>query len=430
MKRVVITGLGAVTPLGNNVTEFWNNIVSGKSGAGPVTRFDISKFKTKFACEVRNFDPAAYIEKKEIRKYDLFTQYAIAASDQAITDAKLQFADMAEEERADIGVIWASGNGGIATFEEQVREFCTGDGTPRFSPFLIPKMIVDIAADVISIRYKLHGPNYATVSACASSNTALINAFDLIRLGKATIMIAGGSEAPITPSSIGGFNASQALSRRNDDPATASRPFDKERDGFVIGEGAGALVLEELEHAQRRGAAIYAEVAGGGMAADAYHLTGTPADGLGAALGISKAMADAGINAADIDYINAHATSTAQGDISELAGIKKAFGQVPVDISATKSITGHLLGAAGAIESIIAVLSVKNNIIPPTINIQQLDEAVPEGLNIIRGQALAKPVNYALNNTFGFGGHTASAIFKKPDLPPPAKRNFAGADII
>lgn len=413
MKRVVITGLGAITPLGNNVTEFWNNIISGKSGAGPITKFDTSRFKTHFGCEVKGFDPEHFLEKKEIKKYDLFTQYALAASDQAIKDAGLNFSTIDGEVRLNTGVIWASGNGGIATFEQQLKEYHEGDGTPRFNPYLIPKMIVDIAAGAISIRHKLHGPNYATVSACASSNTAIINAFDLIRLGKATIMITGGSEAAITPSSVGGFNASQALSRHNEDPAKASRPFDKDRDGFVIGEGAGALVLEELEHALQRGATIYAEIAGGGMAADAYHLTGTPEDGLGAALGMKRALADAGLTADQIDYINAHATSTPQGDTSELAGIKKVFGEKPVAISATKSMTGHLLGAAGAVESIITALAVQQDIIPPTINTQHLDDNIPPGMNIILGKALHTKIHYALNNTFGFGGHTASSIFKK-----------------
>ncbi|MES1216236.1 MAG: beta-ketoacyl-ACP synthase II, partial [Bacteroidota bacterium] len=338
MKRVAVTGLGAITPLGNSVNEFWQNIVAGKSGAALITKFDTSKFKTRFACEVKGFDATQYIDKKEIKKYDLFTQYAIAACDQAIKDAKLDFSQMDEVQRHEVGVIWGSGNGGIGTFEEQLRDFNTGDGTPRFNPYFIPKMIVDIAAGVISIRHKLHGPNYATVSACASSNTAIINAFDTIRLGKATIMVAGGSEAAITHASVGGFNAAQALSKRNDIPDKASRPFDKERDGFVMGEGAGALILEEWEHAVKRGAPIYAEMIGGGMAADAYHLTGTPPDGLGAALGMSKALADAGITADKIDYINAHATSTGLGDISELHGVKKIFKDLPVAISGTKSM--------------------------------------------------------------------------------------------
>jgi len=413
MKRVVITGLGAITPLGNSVNEFWQNILAGNSGAGVITKFDSSKFKTHFACEVKNFDPLAFIEKKEVRKYDLYTQYAIAASDQAIKDSGLDFSLMNEQQLSGVGVIWASGNGGIGTFEEQLKEFYAGDGTPRFNPYFIPKMIVDIAAGVISIRHKLYGPNYCTVSACASSNTAIINAFDTIRLGKAVIMVAGGSEAAITPSSVGGFNASQALSKRNESPATASRPFDKDRDGFVIGEGAGALILEEHDHAVKRGAVIHAEIVGGGMAADAYHLTGTHPEGLGAAFGISKALNDAQITADKIDYINAHATSTGLGDISELKGIKHIFNDYPVAISATKSMTGHLLGAAGAVESIISILSIKNNIIPGTINTTHPDEAIPAGLNIILGDSVSQPVNYVLNNTFGFGGHTATSIFKK-----------------
>jgi 3-oxoacyl-[acyl-carrier-protein] synthase II len=413
MKRVVITGLGAITPLGNTVNEFWSNIVAGKSAAGPITKFDTSKFKTHFACEVKNFDSSDLAEKKELRKYDLFTQYAIAASDQAIRDSGLDFKSMSLEERAEIGVIWASGNGGIGTFEEQLREFHSGDGTPRFNPFFIPKMIVDIAAGVISIRNGLHGPNYCTVSACASSNTAIISAFDTIRLNKASIIIAGGSEAAITPASVGGFNASQAMSKRNEEPEKASRPFDRDRDGFVMGEGAGALILEELEHALKRGAPIYAEIVGGGMAADAYHLTGTAPDGIGAALGMSKALADANLKANEINYINAHATSTPVGDNSELEGIQRVFMDTPVYISATKSMTGHLLGAAGAIESIICVLAVKNNIIPATINLQNPDEDLPKGLHIVANHYLETEVNYAMNNTFGFGGHTATSIFKK-----------------
>jgi 3-oxoacyl-[acyl-carrier-protein] synthase II len=413
MKRVVVTGMGAITPLGNSVNEFWQSILAGKSGAAPLTKFDTSKFKTRFGCEVRNFDATEYIDKKEIKKYDLYTQYAIAASDQAIKDAGLDFTQIDEAERYEIGVIWASGNGGMGTFEDQLKEYHAGDGTPRFSPYFIPKMIVDIAAGAISIRNKLHGPNYCTVSACASSNTAIINAFDTIRLGKASVMIAGGSEACITSASVGGFNAAQALSKRNDEPEKASRPFDKDRDGFVMGEGAGALILEELEHAIKRGATIYAEMVGGGMAADAYHLTGTPPDGLGAYLGMTKALADAQVAPDKIDYINAHATSTGLGDISELHGIKKLFNNLPVAISGTKSMTGHLLGAAGAIESIISVLAIHNDVIPPTINTENLDENIPEGLNIILGKPVNKTVNYVLNNTFGFGGHTASSVFKK-----------------
>lgn len=413
MKRVVVTGLGAITPLGNTVKSFWENILAGKSGVGPITKFDTSKFKTHFAAEVKDFNPESFLDKKEARKYDTFTQYAIASSDQAINDAGLDFTSMSDDQLAEVGVIWATGNGGISTFEQQLAEFHQGDKTPRFSPFFIPKMIVDIAAGAISIRHKLRGPNYCTVSACASSNTAIINAFDTIRLGKANIMVAGGSEAAITEASVGGFNAAQALSKRNDSPETASRPFDESRDGFVMGEGAGALILEELEHAIKRGASIYAEIVGGGMAADAYHLTGTPPDGIGAALGMKKALSDAGITADKIDYINAHATSTGLGDLSELNGIKTVFGDSNVIIGASKSMTGHLLGAAGAVESLISILAIRDSIIPPTINTQTLDEKIPQGLNIVLGQTIKKDINYVLNNTFGFGGHVASTIFKK-----------------
>lgn len=413
MKRVVVTGLGVISPLGNSVDEFWQNIVDGKSGAATITKMDVSKFKTQFGCEVKDFKPEDYIEKKEIKKYDLHTQYAIAASDTAIKDAGLDFANIDLEDRYDMGVIWATGNGGMGTFEDQLLEFHASGGIPRFNPYFIPKMIVDIAAGVISIRHKLHGPNYCTVSACASSNTALISAFDTIRMGKAKLMVAGGSEAAIIYSALGGFSAAQALSKRNDDPATASRPFDKDRDGFVMGEGAAALILEDLEYAKARGAKIYAEIVGGGMAADAYHLTGTPPDGMGAALGMKKALAEAGITPDKIDYVNAHATSTGLGDMSELHGMKTVFGDHPVAISATKSMTGHLLGAAGALESIVCALAVKNDIIPGTINTENLDEAIPEGMNIVLGKSLNQPVNYALNNTFGFGGHTATSIFKK-----------------
>ncbi len=413
MKRVAVTGLGVLSPLGNSVNEFWQNIVEGKSGAGPITKFDASKFKTRFGCEVRGFHPEDFFEKKEIKKYDLFSLYAMVASDQALKDAGLDTSTMSEEQRYDIGVIWASGNGGIGTFEEQLKEFYAGDGTPRFNPYFIPKMIVDIAAGAISIRHKLYGPNYCTVSACASSNTAVISAFDTIRLGKATIMVAGGSEAAMTPSSVGGFGASQALSKRNDIPEMASRPFDIERDGFVIGEGAGALILEEWDHAIARNATIHAEMVGGGMAADAYHLTGTHPEGLGAKLCITRALTEAGIKPSDIDYINAHATSTGIGDISEMKGVESIFGNLPVLISATKSMTGHLLGAAGAVESIISILSVKHDIVPGTINTKNIDEKIPADLNIVIGKSVHRPVRYSLNNTFGFGGHTASSIFKK-----------------
>ncbi|MDN5554915.1 beta-ketoacyl-ACP synthase II [Prevotella sp.] len=413
MKRVVITGLGAITPLGNNINEFWENIVNGKSGAAPLTKFDCSKFKTHFGCEVKDFHPEEFLDRKELRSNDLFTQYAIAASDEAIKDSKLHPETMSEAERSEIGVIWASGNGGIGTLEKELKEYYAGDGTPRFSPFLIPKMIVNMAAGVISIRNGLLGTNYATVSACSSSNTAIINAFDTIRLGKATAMICGGSEAAITESSIGGFNALQALSKSNDDPQGASRPFDETRNGFVIGEGAGALVLEDLEHALKRNATIYAEIIGGGMAADAYHITGTHPDGLGAVLCMQKALADAGLSPDKIDYINAHATSTQMGDISELKGIKKVFGDRSIKVTGTKSMTGHLLGAAGAIESIISILSIRDNIIPATINTENPDKENPENIDLVLHHSRYEPVNYVLNNTFGFGGHTASSIFKK-----------------
>jgi len=414
MIRVVITGMGAITPLGNSVKEFWNNIVSGKSAAAPITKFDASKFKTQFACEVKGFNGENYFERKDLRKYDLFSQYAIAAVDEAVSDAGLDFSAFSDQQRSEFGVIWASGNGGIITFEEQLKEFYRGDGVPRFSPFFVPKRIEDIAAGIISIRYQLYGPNYCTVSACASSNTAIINAFDTIRLGKAVMIIAGGSEAPITPSSIGGFNAAQALSKRNDDPQTASRPFDKNRDGFVLAEGAGALIIEEYEHAKQRNATVYAEIVGGGMAADAYHLTGTPPDGRGAILGMTKAFKEAGLQPTDIDHVNMHATSTSQGDVSEALAIRKVFDEKKdLIVTATKSMTGHLLGAAGAAEAIITILSLKNGLIPPTINTKELDESFPPDLTVALGEPVPAKIRYAMNNTFGFGGHTATSLFKK-----------------
>lgn len=421
MRRVAITGLGVVSPLGNTVEELWGNIVAGKTSVGPITKFDASKYKTQFACEVKDFHPENYIDKKELKKYDVFTQFAIASSDDAIADSGLDFKSMSVEERADVGVIWASGNGGIKFLEEQCKEFYSGDGTPRFSPYLIPKMIVDIAAGVISIRHRLHGPNYCAVSACASSNTAIINAFDTIRLGKAKVIITGGSEASITEACFGGFSAAQALSKRNDNPETASRPFDKNRDGFVMAEGAAALVLEDMDYAIARGAKIYAEMVGGGMAADAYHLTGTAPDGIGARLGMQKAIEEAGISASEIDYINAHATSTPLGDSCELIGIGKVFNgthtkENPLHISASKSMTGHLLGAAGGIESIISIMSTIHDIVPATINVEEMIDAVGEGLHVLIGKSISKPVNYVLNNTFGFGGHTATTIFKKYQL--------------
>lgn len=414
MRRVVITGLGAVTPLGNSVEEFWKNCVAGKSGAAFITRFNTEKFKTKFACEVKNFNSEKYFDKKELRKYDLFSQYAVAATEEAVINGDINFAAFSEEERSEMGVIWGSGNGGIATFEEQVSEFATGDGTPRFSPFFVPKKIEDIAAGILSIRYKLYGPNYCPVSACASSNNAIINAFDTIRAGKATLMIAGGSEAPITTSTIGGFNAAQALSKRNEEPEAASKPFDKDRDGFVLGEGAGAVILEEYEHAIKRNAIIYAEMIAGSLAADAFHLTGTPPDGKGAVLGMTKALKEAGIQPDDVDYINAHATSTSVGDLSEATAIDKVFHtNKKLLISGTKSMTGHLLGGAGAVEAIVCILALKYGLIPATINTKNLDDSFPKNLKVVLHESVAENISYAMNNTFGFGGHTATSLFKK-----------------
>lgn len=410
MKRVVITGMGALTPIGNSTEEFWKALVNGVSGAAPIRKFDTAKFKTKFACELKGIDTSAFFERNEAKKYDAFTQYALMATDEAIKHAQLNFEAL---NRNRIGVIWGSGNGGIQTFEEQVMEFAQGDGTPRFSPFLVPKMIVDIAAGLISIKYGLRGVNFATVSACATSNTAIIDAFNYIRWGKADIIITGGSEAPITQSAVGGFNASRALSTRNDAPQTASRPFDVERDGFVMGEGAGALVLESLEHALERKAPILAEIVGGGMAADAYHLTGTHPEGEGAYLGMWEALNEARLQPCDIDYLNAHATSTPMGDTSELKAIQRVFGNNPtLHISATKSMTGHLLGAAGAIEAIACIQAVRENVVPPTINTQTVDAEFAH-LNLTLGKAVHREVNYAMSNTFGFGGHIATTIFKK-----------------
>ena len=411
MKRVVITGLGALTPIGNNVDTYWKALIAGVSGAGPITKFDASKFKTHFACELKGFDPLDYIEKSEARKYDLFTQYGLIAVAEAVKSAGIDFEKL---DRNKIGVIWGSGNGGIGTFQEQVSEFAKGDGTPRFNPFFIPKMIADIAAGIISINYGLRGINFATVSACATSNTAIIDAFNYIRWGKANMMITGGSEAPINESSIGGFNAARALSTFNEDPLIASRPFDVHRDGFVMGEGAGALILESYEHAVSRGANIIAEIVGGGMAADAYHLTGTHPEGEGAVLGMQAAMEEAGITATEIDYVNTHATSTPQGDLSELKAVERIFGvDSKVSISATKSMTGHLLGAAGAIEAIACIKAVENDLVPPTINTRDIEPAFKDVFDLTLGEAKARPVRYAMSNTFGFGGHIATSIFKK-----------------
>lgn len=412
MRRVVVTGLGALTPIGNNVNDFWNSLVNGVSGAAPITRFDAAKFKTRFACELKNFNPLDHIEKAEARKYDVYTQYALIAVEEAIKDAGIDFSVL---NRNRIGVIWGSGNGGIQTFQEQVMEFAKGDGTPRFNPFFIPKMIVDIASGIISIKHGLRGVNFTTVSACATSNTAIIDAFNYIKWGKADMIITGGSEAPINETGMGGFNAVKALSTFNENPAVASRPFDVNRDGFVMGEGAGALILEEYEHAVKRGATILAEVAGGGMAGDAYHLTGTHPEGEGAYLGMEAALEDAGITAAEIDYLNAHATSTPLGDNSELKATQRMFGEhaAKLHISATKSMTGHLLGAAGAVEAIACIKALQHDLIPPTINTKDIDPELPSGLNLTLGTAVKKTVNYAMSNTFGFGGHIATAIFKK-----------------
>ncbi|NLR63308.1 beta-ketoacyl-ACP synthase II [Chitinophaga varians] len=412
MKRVVITGMGAITPLGNNVATFWNNLVAGASGAATITRFDASRFRTKFACELKGYDPATALDKAEIRKTDPFTQYALSAAAEAISDAGLNFSAM---DPFDTGVIWGSGQGGMQTFEEQVTEYVTGDYNPRFSPYFVPRLITNMASGMISIKYGLMGINYTTVSACATSNTAIMDALNYIRLGKAKVMITGGSEAPVTPASVGGFCAMKAMSVRNDDPVAASRPFDTERDGFVMGEGAAALVLEEYEHAKARGAHIYAEVAGAAMTADAYHMTATHPEGLGAFQAMKSALAEAELNPGQVDYLNAHATSTPVGDLSEIAAITRLFGTTPgqLHISATKSMTGHLLGAAGAIEAVACIKSITDGVIPPTINTTTLDPAIPAGLQIVLKTAVEKEVKVAVSNTFGFGGHNGIVVFRK-----------------
>ncbi|UPK72636.1 beta-ketoacyl-ACP synthase II [Chitinophaga filiformis] len=412
LKRAVITGLGALTPIGNNVTDFWNNLVAGKSGAARITKFNPDPFRTQFACELKDYDPAKLLDRNDIRKTDPFTQYALIAAQQAVTDSGLDFSKM---DPFDSGVIWGSGQGGMLTFEEQVKEYTVGNYVPRFNPFFVPKLIANMASGMISIRFGLMGINYTTVSACSTSNTAIMDALNYIRLGKAKVIITGGSEAPITEASVGGFCAMKAMSTRNDDPATASRPFDTERDGFVMGEGAAALVLEEYEHAVARGAHIYAEVAGAAMTADAYHMTATHPEGLGALQAMKRALEDAGLTPQDVDYLNAHATSTPVGDLSELAAIRSLFGEAPkhLSISATKSMTGHLLGAAGAIEAIASVLSINNGIIPPTINTTNPDPAIPAGLQIVLGDAVQKKVSVAMSNTFGFGGHNGIVVFRE-----------------
>jgi 3-oxoacyl-[acyl-carrier-protein] synthase II len=413
LKRVVVTGLGAITPLGKNVAETWANLCEGKSGCGPITLFDASKFKTQFACEVKDFDPALYFDRKEARKLDRYAQLAIAAVKEAIEDCGI---DLETEDKNRIGVIYSAGIGGIKTFQDEVGSYDAEQG-PKFNPFFIPKMIADIAAGQISIIYGFHGPNYGTVSACASSTHGMIDAFNLLRLGKANIIVAGGAEAAICEAGVGGFNSMKALSTRNDDPQRASRPFSGSRDGFVMGEGSGCLILETLEHAKARGAKIYAEVIGGGMSADAYHLTATHPEGLGAKLVMQAALEDANLQPTDIDYINVHGTSTPVGDLSEAKAIKEVFGDhaYKLNISSTKSMTGHLLGAAGAVEALVCVKSVQEDIVPPTINHDEddKDESIDYNLNFTFNKAQKRTVNVALSNTFGFGGHNASIIVKK-----------------
>lgn len=415
LKRVVVTGLGALTPVGNTVEETWNSLLNGKSGAGPITHFDASKFKTQFACEVKNFNVADYIDRKEARKMDLYTQYAVCAAKQAVEDSGI---DTEKEDLDRIGVIFGVGIGGIHTFETEVGGYYTNiEQGPRFNPFFIPKMIADIASGQISIAYGFRGPNFTTTSACASSSNAISDAFNYIRLGKANIIVAGGAEAAVSAAGVGGFNAMHALSTRNDSPETASRPFSKSRDGFVMAEGAGCLILEELEHAKARGAKIYAELVGAGLSADAYHLTASHPEGLGAINVMKFALEDANMKPEDIDYINVHGTSTPVGDVSEVKAIKALFGEhaYKLNISSTKSMTGHLLGAAGAVEALATVLAIKNDIVPPTINHEEgdEDENIDYALNFTFNKAQKRTVNAALSNTFGFGGHNACVIFKK-----------------
>jgi 3-oxoacyl-[acyl-carrier-protein] synthase II len=412
LKRVVVTGLGAITPIGNDINSYWDGLINGRSGASAITLFDASKFKTRFACEVKGFDPEAYIDKKEVKRLDRYAQFAIGASEQAVEDAGLNLETLNKDR---VGVIWASGIGGLGTFYDEVMSFAAGDGTPRFNPFFIPKMIADIAAGHISMKYGFRGPNYCTVSACASSSHALADAAMYIALGKANMIITGGSEAAVNQAGMGGFNSMKALSERNESPETASRPFDKERDGFVLGEGAGAIILEEYEHAKARGAKIYAELIGTGASADAYHLTAPHPEGEGVILVMNAAMQDAGITYEQVDYINVHGTSTPLGDVAELKAIQKLFQDhaYKINISSTKSMTGHLLGAAGAIEAIATILAVKNDIIPPTINHSVVDEAIDPKLNLTLNTAQKRVVNIGMSNTFGFGGHNATVIFKK-----------------
>lgn len=412
LKRVVVTGIGAITPIGNDTKSFWKGLEKGICGAEIITKFDTTHFKTKFACEVKDFDISHILDKKEIRRFDLFSQYAMAASEEAILDANILDPTI---DKKRIGVIWSSGIGGVETFQNEVIQYAKNDRIPKFSPFFVPRMIVDIASGHISMRHGFKGLNFCVVSACASSTNAIIDAFNYLRLGRANIIVCGGSEASVNEVSIGGFNALRALSERNDDPKTASRPYDTDRDGFVMGEGGGCLILETLEHAQQRGAKIYAELVGGGMSADAYHLTAPHPDGEGAQAVMIDALRDAEIEYSDIDYINTHGTSTPLGDLAEVSAIQKVFGEhaFNLNISSTKSMTGHLLGAAGIIEAIACIGAIRNNIIPPTINHFKLDENLDSQLNFTFDKAQTKEVNYALSNTFGFGGHNASVIFKK-----------------
>ncbi|MBR6251801.1 MAG: beta-ketoacyl-ACP synthase II [Bacteroidales bacterium] len=411
LRRVVVTGIGAITPLGNDVPTTWENLVKGVSGAGPITRFDASKFKTSFACEVKGYDPSKYFDVKEARKIDLFTQYAVVAADEAVKDSKL---DLEVEDKNQIGVIWGAGIGGIKTIYDGVREFCEGDGTPRFNPFFIPKMIADIAPGYISIRYGFGGPNFGTIAACASSTNAIATALDQIRLGRADIIVSGGSEAALAEPGVGGFTSMKALSTRNDDPKTASRPFDKGRDGFVMGEGGACLILEEYEHAKKRGAHIYCEMVGGAFSGDAYHLTAPHPEGDGAARVMAAALKDANLKPEDVDYINVHGTSTPMGDKGEVKAILKVFGEsaYKLNISSTKSMTGHLLGATGALEAIVCVKAIENGIVPPTINHFEDDPEIDNKLNFTFNKMQKRDVKVALSNTFGFGGHNSTVIFK------------------
>lgn len=412
LKRVVVTGLGAISPVGNNLSETWEGLKSGKSGAAPITLFDAEKFKTQFACEVKGFDPGEFFDRKEVRKLDRFTQLALVAADEAVTDSGILETDFNPDR---IGVIWGSGIGGFQTFLQETVNFAQGDGTPRFNPFFIPKLIPDIAPGHISMKYNFRGPNFTTVSACASSTNAIIDAFNYIRLGKMDVCVTGGSEAGVNEAGIGGFNAMHALSTRNDSPETASRPFDNDRDGFVLGEGAAGIILEELDHALKRGATIYAEIVGGGMSADAHHITAPHPEGLGAKAVMENALEDAGLKAEDVDYINVHGTSTPLGDVAELKAIKQVFGDhaYKLNISSTKSMTGHLLGAAGALESLATIMAVRDDVVPPTINHFTDDPNIDPGLNLTFLKAVKRPVRVALSNTFGFGGHNASVVVRK-----------------